>query len=238
MTPLLEVSNLSAAYGPFRTLFDIDLTISEGQAIALLGSNGSGKSTIARVLSGLVPSTAGRVIFGGSDITHWPAAKRRQSGMLHIPEGRGIFSTLSVEENLRLQLLSAPRSKRRVLMDEAYERFEILGERRDAKAGSLSGGQQRLLALAGAIVSPPSLLIADELSLGLAPNVLDEVYAALTSIRDSGVAILVIEQQIDRALGLADAATVIDHGAIAYSGPPSGATKVLEELLGGGDLIN
>jgi branched-chain amino acid transport system ATP-binding protein len=156
--------------------------------------------------------------------------------MHHIPEGRGIFSTLSVEENLRLQLLSAPRSRRRTLMAEAFERFEILGQRRDVRAGSLSGGQQRLLALAGAIVSPPSLLIADELSLGLAPNVLDEVYAALASIRDAGAAILVIEQQVARSLRLADVAAVIDHGSIAYSGPSAGATRILESILSGGPV--
>jgi branched-chain amino acid transport system ATP-binding protein len=136
-----------------------------------------------------------------------------------------------VEENLRVSLMAQPRKRRKQLLGEIYDRFSILGERRRARAGTLSGGQQRLLSLAPAFVAPPRLLIADELSLGLAPNVLDEIWASLEQLRASGVTLLIIEQQVDRILDLVDVASVVDHGRIIHTGPPADALSVLEAGL-------
>ena len=236
MTPILEMNKLCASYGPFRALFDIDLVVEEGQAIGLLGSNGAGKSTIARVISGLVPVESGSFRIDGRDARRWPAEQIRRCGVLHVPEGRGVFASLSVEENLRVSLLAQPRRRRKELLEEVYDRFELLSERRRARAGTLSGGQQRLLSLATAFVAPPRLLVADELSLGLAPGILDELYASLRALRDSGMTLLISEQQVDRILDLVDIAVVVDHGRIIHAGPPAEAVAVLEASLsqGGG----
>jgi len=231
MTAVTELRGVSASYGSFRVLFDVDFQIDDGEAVALLGSNGSGKSTIARVLTGLVPVGEGRRLIDGRDASGWATWRIRRAGVLHVPEGRGVFSSLSVDENLRVGLLAQPRSARRRLLAETYGRFELLAERRRSRAGTLSGGQQRLLSLATSLVAPPRLLIADELSLGLAPMVLDEIYASLRDLRAAGCSLLVIEQQLDRALGLADRAVVVDHGRVIHSGPPESAIVVMEAGL-------
>lgn len=161
----------------------------------------------------------------GRDVTGSSTVRLRRSGVLHVPEGRGIFSTLSVEQNLRLALATNPRRRREQLVDEACARFAILGERRGQRAGTLSGGQQRLLSLAAALVDPPRLLVADEISLGLAPNVLDEVYAALEDLAARGSALVLIEQQTSRVLTIADAALVLVHGRVAFAGLPEAAAQ-------------
>jgi ABC-type branched-subunit amino acid transport system ATPase component len=228
MSGHVELRGVDAAYGPFRALFDVDLDLRAGETIALLGPNGAGKSTVARVISGLVPVAAGALFIDGSDASNWSMFKRRRAGILQVPEGRGIFSTLSVEENLKMALEMAPRKERGGLLDEIFERFDFLAERRRIRAGALSGGQQQLLSLAPAIVAPPAALIADEPSLGLDPTAVDDVYASLTLMKEQGVTLLVIEQQIDRVLALADVAVVLDHGRVSFSGPPSGARAALE----------
>jgi branched-chain amino acid transport system ATP-binding protein len=230
--PLLSLEHVSASYGPFRALFGVDLVVGEGQAVGLLGANGAGKSTIARVISGLVPVEAGQFHIDGRDARRWHPERIRQAGIWHVPEGRGVFASLSVEENLRVALLAQPRKERTRLLEVLYERFDLLGERRRARAGTLSGGQQRLLALAPAFVVPPRLLVADELSLGLAPNILDELYSSLAELRAQGTALVVSEQQIDRILQLVDTACVVERGRIIHTGPPSEALGVLEASLG------
>ena len=231
MTAILRMEEVSAAYGPFRALYDVNLEIEEGQAFGLLGQNGAGKSTIARVVSGLVPISSGRVLLDGRSARRLHAEQIRRLGVLQVPEGRGVFSSLSVEENLKVALMAQPRRRRRQLLSELYERFALLGERRRARAGTLSGGQQRLLALAPAFVAPPRLLIADEPSLGLDPSVLDQVYESLRELKDSGVTLLISEQQTVRVLDLVDRAAVVDHGRIVHSGAPSEALEVLEAGL-------
>jgi len=231
VSSLLAMNQVSASYGPFRALYGVDLAIEEGQAMGLLGQNGAGKSTIARVISGLVPVETGSIVIDGEKARRWSPEKARRQGVLHIPEGRGVFSSLSVEENLKVSLLAQPRTKRKALLGEVYERFEMLGERRRARAGTLSGGQQRLLSLAPAFVAPPRLLIADEPSLGLAPNVLDEIYASLAALKAQGVTLLVSEQQVTRVLELVDVAAVVDRGRIVHVGPPDEALGVLEAGL-------
>ena len=233
MTPVLELATLSASYGPFRALFEVDLAVGEGEIVALLGVNGAGKSTIARVISGLVPPSGGVMRLAGRPTVGWSAVRLRRAGVLHVPEGRGIFSSLSVEQNLILALAGESRRRRRMLVEEACARFAILGERRNQRAGSLSGGQQRLLSLAAALVDPPKILVADEISLGLAPNVLDEVYAALGALAAAGTALVLIEQQTTRAVDLADTAVVLHHGRVVYSGPPTEATAALAAGLSG-----
>lgn len=230
--PVLELDAVSAAYGPYRALFGVSVTVLEGATVALLGPNGAGKSTVARVVSGLVPVTAGRVLVGGVDMTGKPAWRIARAGVAHVPEGRGVFSTLSVEENLVLALRrrAGPRALRKSL-ERAYVRFPVLAERRHDRAGTLSGGQQRLLSLAKVLVIPPKLLVADELSLGLAPHVVDDVYGALRDVQRAGTALLIVEQSIDRVLSIATSAVVLDHGTVAYAGPAAGAVDVIERVL-------
>jgi branched-chain amino acid transport system ATP-binding protein len=231
-TPALQVTHVSAAYGPYRALFDVSFTVPAGGIVALLGSNGAGKSTVARVITGLVPCTAGTLQVDGREVTGQPAYKIARAGMAHVPEGRGIFSSLTVEENLTLAFHQ--RAGRRAVstsLARAYEAFPVLGERRKQRGGTLSGGQQRLLSLAKVLVVPPRVLVADELSLGLAPVVVDAVYEGLREINRAGTALLVVEQQVDRALDLAQRAIVLEHGAVAFSGPAEEGFEAMEKVL-------
>ncbi len=169
---------VAAGYGPFRALFDVSLAVAPGEAVALLGPNGAGKTTVARVATGLVRPTAGAVRVEGDDLTGAPAHRFARAGVAHAPEGRSVFATLTVEENLRLSFRRAlGRAGVGAALDRAYELFPALGRRRGQLAGTLSGGEQRMLSLARVLVESPQLLIADELSLGLAPIIVDEVYA-------------------------------------------------------------
>ena len=232
MTSVLNLVDAHVAYGPFKALFGVDLSIDKGEAVALLGANGAGKSTVARVVSGLVPLSEGRLVLNGDDMTGAAAWRIRRAGVLQVPEGRGIFGSLSVEENLTIGLLMEPRARRRELLRDAFDRFELLAERRSQRAGTLSGGQQRLLALAVALIDPPALLVADELSLGLAPGILDEIYASLAELKRQGTSLLIIEQQTGRALDMADRAVVLSGGLVAYDGDPSDAASVAGAMLG------
>ncbi len=230
--PALEVDHVSAAYGPYRALFDVTFSVPAGGVVALLGSNGAGKSTVARVVSGLLPVTSGSVRIGGHDVTGHPAYRITRAGLCHVPEGRGIFANLTVEENLVLSFRQ--RAGRRAVSDSlahAYEAFPVLGQRRKQRGGTLSGGQQRLLSLAKVLVVPPRLLMADELSLGLAPVVVDAVYEGLREINRAGTALLVVEQQVDRALELAEKAVILEHGAVDFEGPSAQALAEVEKVL-------
>jgi branched-chain amino acid transport system ATP-binding protein len=230
--PALQVDHVSAAYGPYRALFDVTFTVPAGSITALLGSNGAGKSTVARVVSGLVPSTEGAIRLGGRDITGQAAYKIARAGMAHVPEGRGIFANLTVEENLVMAFRQrAGRKQVPESLDRAYQAFPILGERRKQAGGTLSGGQQRLLSLAKVLVVPPHLLVADELSLGLAPVVIEAVYQGLREINGAGTALLVVEQQVDRALELATDAVILEHGAVAYAGSADHALGAMEQVM-------
>ncbi len=231
-TDVLSVQNVSAAYGPYRALFDVSFRVPEGGVVALVGSNGAGKSTIARTVTGLVTATSGRVVFAGQDVTQLPAFKIARLGMAHVVEGRGVFSTLTVEENLTLAFRQrAGRAKLKENLERAYTAFPILGERRRQVGGTLSGGQQRLLSLAKVLVVPSRVLVADELSLGLAPVVVDQVYEGLREINGNGTALVVVEQQVHRVLELATWAVVLNHGRVAYEGEPSGASREMEALM-------
>lgn len=229
---VLVVENVSSGYGPYRALFNVSFTVPTGGIVALVGSNGAGKSTVARTVTGLVTATAGRILLSGRDITKLATYRIARLGMAHVVEGRGIFSSLTVEENLTLAFRQ--RAGRRLLatnLDRAYTAFPILGERRRQLAGTLSGGQQRILSLAKVLVVPPQVLVADELSLGLAPVIVDTVYDGLTEINRNGTALVVVEQQVSRVLKLASQAVVLDRGSVAYQGDPAGAGQAVEALM-------
>jgi branched-chain amino acid transport system ATP-binding protein len=229
---VLTVEHVSAEYGPYRALFDVSFRVPTGGVVALVGSNGAGKSTVARTVTGLVTATSGRVLFAGQDVTKVPAYKIARLGMAHVVEGRGVFSSLTVEENLILAFRQRQgRGKLKDNLQRAYDAFPILGERRRQSAGTLSGGQQRLLSLAKVLVVPPKVLFADELSLGLAPVVVDTVYDGLREINRNGTALVVVEQQVHRVLELATWAVVLDHGSVAYEGDPAGAGEAVESLM-------
>jgi branched-chain amino acid transport system ATP-binding protein len=217
--PLLELQSVEASYGRFRALFGVSLAVPRGSAVALLGPNGAGKSTVARVASGLVPVTSGRVRFDGRDVTGLRAFRRARLGVAYAPEGRSVFATLTVEQNLSLRFQRGrSRAATSVAIQRAYAIFPRLGDRRGQRAGTLSGGEQRMLSLASVVVDPPSLLVVDELSLGLAPLVIDEVFEALTAIRDAGTSLLVVEQNAARALSLADHVVLLKKGEVVGEG--------------------
>jgi len=230
--PLLELRGVGAAYGPYEALFDVSLTVRPGRALALVGANGAGKSTVARVVSGLVPTTRGTIRFDGRDITGRPAYEIARLGLTQLTEGRSVFASLTVEENLVLPFRRAlGRKGVPDALDRAYGAFPRLGERRGQSAGTLSGGEQRMLALARVLVLHQNLLVVDELSFGLAPVVVDEVYAALERVLATGTSLLLIEQHVDRALVLADDVVVLSKGRVVYDGPVAGVEDRLGDLV-------
>jgi branched-chain amino acid transport system ATP-binding protein len=215
--PALELRHVSAAYGRFRALFDVSFCVPTGSVVAMLGPNGAGKSTIARVVAGLVPTTAGTVLLAGENVTGLSIARIVRHGLAFAPEGRPVFATLDVEDNLRLTFCrQLPRRQVRATLERTYERFPLLKGRRRQLAGTLSGGEQRLLALARVLAVPPKLLVVDELSLGLAPRAVDDVFAALREINEAGTTLLVVEQQVPRALELASKVIVLRKGRVIH----------------------
>jgi branched-chain amino acid transport system ATP-binding protein len=229
---MLELESVSAGYGPFRAIFGVSLSVPHGSAVALLGSNGAGKSTVARVSTGLIPATSGRILFEGRDVTRLPAWKLARLGVSHAPEGRSVFASLTVEENLELAFGQAlGKSGKGPAIERAYGAFPRLGERRRQNAGTLSGGEQRMLSLAKVLANPPRLLVVDELSLGLAPIIIDEVFQILHAIRKAGTALLVVEQHVGRALELADYAVLLSKGEVVHSGLASELGDLANQLL-------
>jgi len=231
--PLLEVKDLDVRYGPSQALFGISTDVPPGTVLAVLGANGAGKSTFARAISGLVPPSAGRVVFDGKDITGLPAHRIRRLGLTYVPEGRGIFPGLSVTDNLRMAVAQEPRQDRGAAVERAVERFPVLGTRLSQRAGSLSGGEQQMLALARAVAVSPKLIIADELSLGLAPLITESVFESLEEARRSGITIVLSEQFVHRALSMADSCVILTRGRVGWSGPASDAgQEVIDRYLG------
>ncbi len=232
--PILELENVSTAYGAFRALFDVSFTVPEGSVVALLGPNGSGKSTIARVVTGLVPISSGHLRFDRQDATGRLTWQLARLGIAHAPEGRSVFASLTVEENLALVFRqSLGRKHMGEALERAFEQFPRLGERRAQSAGTLSGGEQRMLSLAKVLANPPRLLIVDELSLGLAPIIVDEVFTTLRKIAQAGTTLLVVEQHVGRALDLADRAVLLKQGHVISEGPVDDVGGVIEDLLPG-----
>jgi branched-chain amino acid transport system ATP-binding protein len=216
--PALELSSVTAGYGSATVLHGIDLTVASGSVVALLGPNGAGKTTLLRVASGLLTPRSGSVSVGGHIVTKQRPAKRARAGVCLIPEGRGVFPGMTVRENLRLQI---PPRARESTLDAALAVFPVLGERLDERAGRMSGGQQQMLALARAWIARPSVVLLDEVSMGLAPRIVDEIFAALRRLAETGTALLLVEQYVDRALDLADVVYLLDRGVVRYSGDAS-----------------
>jgi branched-chain amino acid transport system ATP-binding protein len=232
-TPLLAIENIDVRYGPSQALFDVSIDVGPGSVTAVLGANGAGKSTLARAVSGLVPISAGTMRFEGEIINGESAHRIRKRGLTYIPEGRGIFPGLSVLDNLRMAVAQEKRSERVGAIDRAIDLFPVLGQRRTQRAGSLSGGEQQMLALARALAVPPRLIIADEMSLGLAPMVAESVFCSLEEAGRSGITIVLIEQFIHRALALADSCVILTNGRVGWSGPSTEARQeVLDRYLG------
>jgi branched-chain amino acid transport system ATP-binding protein len=202
----------------------IDLTVAEGEIVALIGANGAGKSTTLRAISGLVPARAGRLLFAGEDLAGRPAHRIVAAGISHAPEGRRIFTTLSVTENLRMgaYTLGADRAAIEENRERVYQLFPRLAERRGQLGGTLSGGEQQMLCIGRALMARPRLLLLDEPSLGLAPLLVKTIFAAVAEINARGVTVLLVEQNARAALRLAHRAYVLETGRIALSGPAAG----------------
>lgn len=217
---MLNVDNISAGYGQSKVLKNVNLNVNKGEIVALVGSNGAGKSSLVKVVYGLVRPDSGRVLFEGEDITDSSAHKRAGLGIGVVPEGRQVFPKLSVEENLIIgSINSRARPSRTETMKEVYERFPRLAERKDQQARTLSGGEQQMLVIGRALMIKPSLLIFDEPSLGLAPKLVDGVFETISELhQEQGLGVLLIEQNVARALGVSSRAYVIENGKIVISG--------------------
>jgi branched-chain amino acid transport system ATP-binding protein len=218
---MLEVDRLSSGYGKLTVLRDVSLSVEEREIVVILGANGAGKSTLLRTLSGLIAPSGGSARFGGEDLAgraaHWLARK----GIAHVPEGRGIFAEQSVQDNLELGAFGWARGRRSRMMaefDRVYSLFPILAERRRQRAGTLSGGQQQMVAIGRALMARPKLVLLDEPSLGLAPLVVSAIFKTIRQLREEGMAILLVEQNARAALSLADRAYVLGTGRIVAGG--------------------
>jgi ABC-type branched-subunit amino acid transport system ATPase component len=222
-TPVLEAERVDFSYGRLQVLFEVSLRVSPGEALALLGTNGAGKSTLLRVLSGLEPPSAGRVRLDGVDVTGVPAEDLVARGVVLISGGRAVFPDMTVDENLELQALTVRKRTEwiRQRREEIYELFPRLAERLHQPAGSLSGGEQQQVALAKAILLEPTVLCIDELSLGLAPVVVQELLTVVQRINESGVAVVLVEQSLNIASQLCTRAVFMEKGAVRFEGRPS-----------------
>ena len=218
MTALLEVEDLRVAYGKIEAVKGISLHVEQGQIVALLGINGAGKTTTLRTLSGLLRPTAGTIRFGGRAIDDLPAHRIVALGLAHCPEARRIFPRMSIEENLRLGAFLRGKIDLGRDLEAAYARFPVLGERRDQTAGLLSGGEQQMLAIARALMSHPKLLMLDEPSMGLSPIMIQQIMRTIAELKDAGTTVLLVEQNAQAALALADYAYVLETGRVVLEG--------------------
>ena len=215
---MLETSGLTSHYGRIPALKGIDLKIEPGELVALVGANGAGKTTLLRVLSGVQRVTSGRVWFEGADITTARPDRRVRLGIAQVPEGRQVFGPLSVEDNLLLGAYVRPNHEARSALASVYELFPALAERRKSPAGMLSGGQQQMLAIGRALMAGPRLLLLDEPSMGLAPRLVAEIYAAIRRLREAGTTIFLVDQNARAALAIADRGYVLETGRVVLAG--------------------
>ncbi|HEX8967149.1 MAG TPA: ABC transporter ATP-binding protein [Chloroflexota bacterium] len=217
---LLEVHNLQAAYGRVTALWDVSFSVNEGEVVTLLGSNGAGKSTTLRTISGLLPAVSGGVRFEGRDITRARSEQIVELGILHVPEGRQLWPRMTVLENLQLGAYAArARAHRAEALERMFSLFPRLSERRHQLAGTLSGGERQMCALARGLMGRPRLLMLDEPSLGLAPRLVSEIFGTLRVLADQGLTVLLVEQNMRQALELASTGYVLETGRVVLSGP-------------------
>lgn len=227
--PLLEVQALRGGYGNVEVLRGVDLAVGSGEIVALLGTNGAGKSTLNNTVCGLYPAFAGRVRFAGADITHTASTRIVAAGLVQVPEGRRVFPNLTVRENLELGSYRRGRRERAASLERVHTVFPRLAERTRQRAGTLSGGEQQMLAIGRGLMARPRLLILDEPSLGLSPLLVEEMFGLLGRLHADGLAILLVEQNVAESLAVADRAYVMENGAIRFQGTPA-------ELLAHNDL--
>jgi branched-chain amino acid transport system ATP-binding protein len=232
---VLKVEDVVSRYGRIEALHGVSLEVGEGEIVTLVGSNGAGKTTLMRVISGVQPKARGRMLFDGVDIDRLPAHRRVARGIAQVPEGRQVFTPLSVEDNLRLGAFCCRDANQDSALGRVYDLFPALSERRRLAAGNLSGGQQQMLAIGRALMSRPRLLLLDEPSMGLAPVLVDEILDTVVALRRSGVTVLLVEQNVSAALAIADRAYVIETGRIVLSGASAALAndpRVREAYLG------
>ena len=230
--PILEVVDLHAAYGRIEVLRGVDLRVPKGAVVALLGPNGAGKSTLVKVISGQKKATSGDIHLGGVHVQDTGPEELARLGLCTIPEGRSVFPNLSVEENLTLMSYAGVAADK--VLDTAYSYFPRLHQRRHQLAGTMSGGEQQMLAMSRALASDPALLLLDELSMGLAPLIVDELYETVAQIAESGVSILCIEQFARTALRVSDYAAVMTGGRIVATGEPAEVMDTMSDVILGG----
>ena len=226
---MLEVRALESRYGRIPALKGIDLSVRAGELVALVGGNGAGKSTLMRAISGVQPIAAGRISFEGADLTGAPPEQRVQLGIVQVPEGRQVFGPLSVEDNLRLGAYRRGRPRTAASLERVYALFPALRECRRGAAGNLSGGQQQMLAMGRALMAEPRLLLLDEPSMGLAPRLVEDIFACVKALRAADTAIFLVDQNARAALAIADRAYVLETGRVAMSG--SGAELLADERV-------
>jgi branched-chain amino acid transport system ATP-binding protein len=215
---VLELNHLTAGYGTTTVLRDINLIVPDSSVVGLLGPNGAGKTTLLRVASGLLSPVRGQLLLDGDDVTRSPPHDLVARGVCHIPEGRGIFPSLTVRDNLILQVVDGQVSD---AIDQATSAFPRLGERTEQVAGTLSGGEQQMLALARAYIQSPTIVLLDEVSMGLAPRVVDEIFEFLTLLRSQGASLLLVEQYVTRAMAVSDYIYLLQRGELIFAGEPN-----------------
>ena len=226
MEKLLEVQTLNVYYGVIHAIKDVSFCVNRGEIVTLIGANGAGKTTTLQTITGLIPAKSGSVIYNGKDITHMPGHRLVAEGIAHVPEGRRVFADLSVYQNLMLGAYTR-KDQEEIMNDlyKVYDRFPRLKERLKQRAGTLSGGEQQMLAMGRALMSKPSMILMDEPSMGLSPIYVNEIFDIIGSIKESGVTVLLVEQNANKALNIADRAYVLETGSIVLSGKASDMLK-------------
>jgi branched-chain amino acid transport system ATP-binding protein len=230
---VLLLSDLRAGYGGAPVLHGVTLAVPPGSVVALLGPNGAGKTTLLRVASGLLRTTSGRMVLDGNDVTRRPSHELAALGVCHVPEGRGVFPTMTVRDNV---LLQAKPGQEREALDRAVTAFPRLGQRMRQLAGTMSGGEQQMLALARAYVQRPRVVLLDEVSMGLAPKVVDEIFEFLKALAAEGTSLLLVEQYVTRALEASDYLYLLDRGTVSFAGEPGelDSAAIFASYLGAG----
>ena len=229
MTALLEIQGLRGGYGRVEVLRGVDLRVNAGEMVALLGSNGAGKSTLNKMVCGLCPAWSGSVRFDGQDLSGAHYREVVKAGLIQVPEGRKVFPNLSVLENLELGSFTRARERRASNLEKVFGIFPRLRERIRQNAGTMSGGEQQMLAIGRGLMAEPVLLILDEPSLGLSPLLVEEMFTLIRQLRDGGLAVLLVEQNVGQSLEIADRAYVLENGSVRFSGKP-------DDLLGSDEL--
>jgi branched-chain amino acid transport system ATP-binding protein len=232
---LLSVRGLKSHYGGIQALHEIDITVGQGQLVALVGANGAGKTTLLRAISGVQAVSGGSMLFQNDELARLPASGRVRAGISQVPEGRQVFAPMSVQDNLLLGGITRPKAEKAESLEAMYQLFPILREKHLLPAGTLSGGQQQMLAIARALMAKPKLLLLDEPSMGLAPLIVQEIFQLIRKLREQGITILVVEQNARAALSIADWGYVMELGRIVMSGPGLellGNEKIRQAYLG------